>query len=104
MNRISNKHFNELKRAAIEIWNTYDDTYGYRSEKLAQINNIKNIKDNYTTIITMFDNNNLALLAQKLKKETREELADKISGNGLPDIYNPFIPREEARNGGEYYE
>lgn len=87
MNRISNKHFNELKRAAIEIWNTYDDTYGYRTEKLAQINSIKNIKDNYTTIITMFDYNNLALLAQKLKLETRIELADKIIDGLIDDMY-----------------
>jgi len=50
--------FDQIKDAAIEIWSTYDDTYGYRTGKLDRIKDIKNIKDNWYSIVSMFDYNN----------------------------------------------
>lgn len=52
---ISDELFNEIKQAAIDIWHTYDNTYGYVDEKMATIKRIKNISDNYGTFIGMFD-------------------------------------------------
>ena len=55
---IDDKAFEELRAEAIKIWQTYDDTYGYASEKIDCINSFGNIKDNYGTIIGMFDSEN----------------------------------------------
>ena len=55
---ISNELFDELKRASIKIWRGYDDTYGYASEKIAYVESITNISDNWGTFIGMFDSSN----------------------------------------------
>lgn len=34
--------FAELKRLAIELWRTYDDTYWYATEKVGRIINLTN--------------------------------------------------------------
>lgn len=67
----SDEVFNEIKDCAVRIWNTYDDTYGYRTEKLNRITDIENIKDNAWFIIAMFDSYNREILLGLLKPETR---------------------------------
>lgn len=52
---MNNKLFEELKEAAINIWNGYDDTCGYATKKIDYLNNLNNVGDNYGTIIGMFD-------------------------------------------------
>lgn len=52
---ISNKLFNELRDEAVKIWETYDNTYGYVDEKTTRLSELTNVKDNYGTIIGMFD-------------------------------------------------
>lgn len=47
--------FEELRRGAIEVWSTYDDQFGYATEKITRVNSIKNVADNYGTFIGMFD-------------------------------------------------
>ena len=54
----SEEIFNDMKKAATEIWNTYDDTYGYRTEKLDRINSIQNYTDNVMVMFRMFDGSN----------------------------------------------
>ena len=44
------KQFEEVKEKAIEIWNEYDNTYGYASEKVDRIKNIKNVDGNFMYI------------------------------------------------------
>ena len=39
--------FAELKRLAIELWRTYDDTYWYATEKVGRIINLTNSHDNF---------------------------------------------------------
>ena len=68
---ISDEIFNEIKQAAIEIWNTYDDTYGYASEKINYLNSFGNIKDNWGTIVGMFDRDNQQILLSKLGPDAR---------------------------------
>lgn len=50
--------FNDLKQAAKKVWERYDDTYGYASEKIARVNSITNYADNWYTFVGMFDSTN----------------------------------------------
>lgn len=54
----SDDMFNEIKGAAMLIWESYDNTYGYATEKLNRVRDIQNIDDNYMYIVAMFDSDN----------------------------------------------
>jgi hypothetical protein len=54
----SQEIFDSIKNGAIKIWSSYDDTYGYASEKINQIKDLENIRDNAWTIVAMFDQDN----------------------------------------------
>jgi hypothetical protein len=47
--------FLEMREAATKIWNTYDNEFGYVTEKLHYINSLKNIGDNAMVFYRMFD-------------------------------------------------
>ena len=70
----SDEVFKEIKEKAIEIWQTYDDTYGYATEKIDRVKEIKNVKDNWDFIVGMFDSTNQAKLVNKLSPEAREKV------------------------------
>jgi hypothetical protein len=70
----SDEIFNEIKEKAIEIWQTYDDTYGYATEKIDRVKSITNFKDNWGTIVGMFDNPNQQKLLNMLSDEAREKV------------------------------
>lgn len=72
----SDSVFEELKAKAKEIWDTYDDTYGYASEKKKYIDELKNIQDNAWTIVGMFDIHNQAKLYEAVNEETRAKLSE----------------------------
>lgn len=61
--------FEEMKSAAIAVWQTYDNTYGYVTEKLNYINSFGNIKDNAMVFYRMFDYQNQAKMMEKLSQE-----------------------------------
>lgn len=84
------EEFNELKKAAMEIWGTYDDTYGYATEKINQIKDLKNVGDNFMYIVAMFDFENQKILAKKLSSETCEAIRDRMIDAGNPEWYIPF--------------
>lgn len=68
--------FNEIKEAAVEIWMTYDNTYGYVDEKVNYIDKIKNVKDNWGTIVGMFDYSNQQKLLRKLSPEAKAKVKE----------------------------
>lgn len=74
------KTFEELRAEAIKIWQTYDDTYGYASEKIDYINSFGNVKDNYGTIIGMFDGDNQAKLFNAVGDEAKRLISDWTGG------------------------
>lgn len=71
----SDEVFNEIKEKAIEIWQTYDDTYGYATEKIEQVKSITNVRDNWGFIVGMFDSLNQQKLLAKLSPEAKEKVA-----------------------------
>lgn len=72
----SDEVFNEIKEKAIEIWRTYDDTYGYATEKITQVERITNIKDNWGYIVGMFDSDNQNILLSKLSPLARDKVLE----------------------------
>lgn len=72
--------FNEIRDGAIEIWKTYDDTYGYATEKIDRIKDLNNITDNALYIISMFDLFNQRKLYEKLSQEALDYLREYVMG------------------------
>lgn len=87
----TDEQFNELKAKAIEIWQTYDDTYGYATEKVDRIKDIKNVGDNFMYMVAMFDIQNQAKLSRKLSEETRLAVSQRMIAGGNPPEFNPFL-------------
>jgi len=68
--------FDDIKSNAIKIWNTYDDTYGYRTEKVSRVESMQNVQDNAWAIVAMFDSNNQSKLLSMVKPETAKMIED----------------------------
>lgn len=83
--------FEEVRQKAIKIWKTYDDTYGYATEKIDQIKDIGNVGDNLMYIVSMFDDNNQKILAGQISSEAKKAIGDRIIDGGTPDFYNNFL-------------
>lgn len=71
--------FDDIKENAIKIWQTYDDTYGYASEKINSIKDIANVKDNWMYIVSMFDYNNREKLLNLVEPETARLIREAMS-------------------------
>lgn len=72
MNTPSQEIYNEMKSIATQIWETYDNQYGYVTEKLGYINNIDNIQDNAMVFYRMFDNQNQETFRANASNEVLE--------------------------------
>lgn len=72
MNTPSQEIYNEMKSLATQIWSTYDNQYGYVTEKLSYINRIDNIQDNAMVFYRMFDNNNQETFRANASNEVLE--------------------------------
>jgi malate/lactate dehydrogenase len=72
----SDEIFEEIRKASIEIWETYNDTYGYATEKIDMVKSLTNFKDNWGTMVGMFDSNNQARLLAKLSVEAKLKVAE----------------------------
>jgi len=74
----SDEVFNEMKQLAIDLWNTYDNTYWYADEKVDKIKDIENIWDNFMYIFAMFDSDNQSKImfwaSEIVREETRKRL------------------------------
>jgi ribosome maturation protein Sdo1 len=78
----SQEIFEDIKKNAIKIWQTYDNTYGYVDEKVGRIEGMENISDNAWTIVVMFDSDNQAKLFEAVKPATRKILTELLKENG----------------------
>lgn len=77
----SDEVFNTIKEASIDIWNTYDDSFGYATEKIDRIKNIPNFKDNTCYMVAMFDGENCQKLLTSVGGETKNWLDDLLNNN-----------------------
>jgi len=72
----SDEVFNEIKQAAIAIWETYDDTYGYATEKINSIKDITNVRDNWGYMVGMFDQDNQLKLFMAIGDDAKQKMAE----------------------------
>ena len=70
--------FDDMKKCCIAIWNTYDDTYGYASEKIKAIKDIQNVQDNFMYMAAMFDSNNIEKLRASLSPDALAEFNKRM--------------------------
>lgn len=63
--------FEQIKAKATELWQTYDNTYGYVDEKVNRIKDIQNIRDNACYIVAMFDYPNQNKLLKMVDGEAK---------------------------------
>lgn len=71
--------FDDIKENAIKIWKTYDDTFGYATEKIDRIKDLQNIQDNAWYMVAMFDHINRGKLLSMVKPETATQILRAIS-------------------------
>jgi hypothetical protein len=69
--------FDEMKYTATKIWEGYDNTYGYVTEKLESINSFGNIQDNAMVFYRMFDMYN----KEKFRNLSSPDVLDYIKKN-----------------------
>jgi prolyl oligopeptidase PreP (S9A serine peptidase family) len=74
----SDKIFNEMKQAATQIWNTYDNQFGYVDEKMSRVNNIDNIQDNAMVFYRMFDMSNQTKFRGLVSVETLNYISKNL--------------------------
>jgi len=70
--------FAKIKKAAISIWKSYDDTNGYASGKIDKIKNLDNIQDNAMYIVSMFDFDNQAKLFDIVGQDITAWILEKL--------------------------
>lgn len=62
--------FDDIKRNAIFLWKTKDNTHGYATEKIDAIKDLENISDNAWHIVAMFDPINQRKLLSMVEQST----------------------------------
>lgn len=70
----------DMYNTARDIWLTYDDTYGYATEKIEYLNHMKRNTRDYMLAWTMFDDTNQNKFAAKLQPESKEYLKRVVLG------------------------
>lgn len=84
----SDESFEDLKTQAMLLWPKIDsdnDAYGYATEKINQIKDIRNVGDNFMYIFAMFDVGNQRKLGAILKEETKKEVNERLIDGGSPE-------------------
>jgi virulence-associated protein VapD len=74
----SQEVFDDIKQGATKLWNTYDNTYHYVDEKVNQIKDMTNIRDNYAYIVAMFDCFNQVKLIELVELPESKELVARL--------------------------
>lgn len=74
--------FDSIKAAAIALWQTYDDTYGYATGKVNRIKDIENVGDNTGYIVAMFDNTNRLKLLGMVDEIGKPYLVELLKFSG----------------------
>lgn len=78
--------FEEVKTKSIELWNQYDDQFGYVTEKVDRIKDIGNVGDNLMFMVAMFDVMNMYKLSALLSKEAKKAIRERMVAGGSTDL------------------
>lgn len=67
-----------MQRIAISIWNTYDDSHWYATEKIEKVQSLLNEWSDFCYIYNMFDTNNQLIARSKMSNECFEEITKRV--------------------------
>ena len=81
--------FKEVKEKAIEVWKEVASHPAYLDEKVKAIEKLENVRDNMMYIVAMFDLHNQKKLAEKLSKEAKKEIVERLVDGG--DVFSVVI-------------
>ena len=87
----SNEIFEEMRKASIEVWGQYDNTYGYVDEKTGRLKEIGNVADNLMYMLAMFDHINQKKVIEKLSEEARKAVKERMIDGGNDENYLSLI-------------
>lgn len=82
--------FNEVRDKSIEIWKTYDDEFGYATEKINGIKDLENTGGNFMYIVSQFDHWNQKKLAYMLSREASNDVSIRKLAGGATEEYDVF--------------
>jgi len=74
----SEELFNEMKTLAIQIWERIHDVRYWPNEKAEHIRRMWNVRDNFMTILAMFDEGNRQDLLDQASEELQEAVRLRI--------------------------
>jgi hypothetical protein len=72
--------FNELKEACIKFWNTFDDEFGYATEKIDRIKDLPNDGPNFVMMVQMIHPVAREVISKLLSLEARNEISMRMYG------------------------
>lgn len=70
--------FDDIKQAATKIWSSYDDRFGYATEKIDRIKDLENTLGNDMYMVKMFDHQNELKLLSMVRLETQDWILEKL--------------------------
>ena len=98
------KYFDELKSACIKYWGTFDDTFGYATEKINQVKSFENNDGNFMVMVKMFHPLAWELIAKLLSLETRNHISIRLEAGGdslEADFFNIWGVNEAKEKYGQ---
>jgi hypothetical protein len=72
--------FNELREVCIRFWNTFDDKFGYATEKIDRIKDLPNDGPNFVMMVQMIHPVAREVISKLLSLETRNEISMRLYG------------------------
>lgn len=82
--------FNELKEVCIKFWKTFDDKFGYSTEKIDRIKDLSNDGPNFVMMVQMIHPVAREIISKLLSLETRNEISMRIYGWEEENEFDPF--------------
>jgi hypothetical protein len=84
--------FEELKSVCINFWKTFDDTFGYATEKINTIKDLPNEGANFMAMVQMIHPISRQVIAKNLSIETRNYISVKfhMGEDNEFDFFNVF--------------
>ena len=79
---LDKEHFTKLKISCLLVWSQYED-FNYKAEKFSKVVRMENVKDNYMSMIAMFDHINQAHLFHILPLDLLARIRDALPEDHL---------------------
>jgi hypothetical protein len=82
--------FNELREVCIRFWKTFDDKFGYATEKIDRIKDLPNDGPNFVMMVQMIHPVAREVISKLLSLETRNEISMRLYGWEKEDEFDFF--------------